>query len=566
MASAPLTAADPAGALVPRYDQAIHAGMNRDTTIWWALDIAEARSMITAIAFGTAAPVSAQTLLAAVRIADLNENAIHLLASYRGRRSMIRQPIADYVPRESWSVLADLIVAVVADYPVNAPLTRKITSILFIDPVMNISQADPETHPDIVLVSVGGEVPDDRSMWTIRASEQRYSNLIHHLPSALIQVDSRPMSPIFADLRDRGITEIGAYLDEHPKLSAHSREIVKVTLANRKAVKLFGADCPEALVGSVGFVFAASPETAKRVITAHFEGRRSYSERMKLRRFDGVLRDVELSVTYPTPPERLDITLLMFEDVTERLRTETQLRQLQADFSRAGRIATLGELATSIAHEVSQPLSAIVTNAETSLRWLAREDANLPKVEQLTQRIAESALRAHEIVQRIRGMAARHAPEPMPLDINAVIEEALLFVHHDMESRSIALSVALAPALPVIVGDRVQLQQVIVNLLLNSIQAIGQHGPRAGRIEVRTEAGAEGSVVVIIRDNGPGIAADDFDRVFEGFFTTKEDGIGIGLAICHSIITAHGGRIAASNHAEGGARFEIRLPPTPPYP
>jgi signal transduction histidine kinase len=220
----------------------------------------------------------------------------------------------------------------------------------------------------------------------------------------------------------------------------------------------------------------------------------------------------------------------------------------------------LGELATSIAHEVNQPLSAIVTNAETSLRWLSREDPNLAKVGQLTTRIVENARRASDIVQRIRGMAARRAPERALLDLNEVVEEALLFVRHEIEYRSIDLSVRLGRNLPRIMGDRVQLQQVIVNLLINAVQALGQDAGPKGRIDVDTTTEADGMVGFAIRDAGPGISQDNLDRIFDSFFTTKDDGMGIGLAICQSIIAAHGGMISVSNHVDGGALFRFSLP------
>lgn len=552
--------------LVPRFDHPIHRPMDRETAAWWALDISRARPLIDAIAAGERQISDTRAFVDNVLIADIDHNNVHLLAPYGAGSSMIGQPVPAYWPPESWSVLVELILAAVADFPRGAPRSRRVTSIAFTDAVLNISIDEDGTNPDLVFLSVGGRVADNRSLWSVRASDERYRTLIHHLPFALIQVDSRAMLPIFEGLQRDGITDIVAWLGAHPEMVIESRNVVRITDANRNAVHLFGARDVADLLGSVDHVFAVSPDTAARVIAAHFEGRRSHVEVMKLRRFDGELRDVELSVTYPTPPERLDITLLMFEDVTEKLRTETQLRQLQADFSRAGRIATLGELATSIAHEVSQPLSAIVTNAETSLRWLARDDRNLAKVEQLTQRIAESAHRAHEIVQRIRGMASRHMPETRRLQINEAIEDALLFVRHDVDARSIELAVALEPEIVPVLGDRVQIQQVIVNLLLNSIQALAQREAITGRIEVRTDHGDDGWTIVSVRDDGPGIAAGNLDRVFDGFFTTKEDGIGIGLAICHSIITAHGGRISAANHPEGGALFEIRLPPAPPAP
>src|SRR5690606_15839615 len=181
---------------------------------------------------------------------------------------------------------------------------------------------------------------------------------------------------------------------------------------------------------------------------------------MKLRTLDGRVLDVRFSVTYPEPLVELDTTIFSLEDMTERLQMETQLRQIQADFSHAARIATLGELTSSIAHEVNQPLAAIMTNAETSLRWLARAEPDIGKVRQLTARIAASARRADNIVQRIRSMAIKQSPDPVALELNDVVRESLLFVHNEIERRGIRVTTTYSRDLPTVVGDRIQLQQV----------------------------------------------------------------------------------------------------------
>ena len=190
------------------------------------------------------------------------------------------------------------------------------------------------------------------------------------------------------------------------------------------------------------------PGSPKRVMVAHFEGRRNFFEETRILAFDGTIIDVLFTVTYPVLPEQLDTTFITMQDISERLNTEQQLRKLQADFAHTGRIATLGELATSIAHEINQPLAAIVTNGETSLRWLARADQNTEKVTQLTTRIVSNARRASEIIHRIRGMAAKHEPEKRLIDLNEVVEEALLFIRHDIDSKSIVLSTTFAPDFP----------------------------------------------------------------------------------------------------------------------
>jgi signal transduction histidine kinase len=524
----------------------------------WQVDLSHVRALIDTVAAGDEWADWVAALLHGARIVDANTRSLELVGAPSAREIILGQPVANFCPQESWNALAALIVAVAND-PTHAARTQAVNSFMLRDAILTVWGTP--CMADTVWVQVDGEVADDRSFWAVRASEQRYRRLIHHLPGALLQVDARPMGAVFYQLRAEGVTDIIAHLDAHPGLVEQACAIVRVTDANGGAARLMGASGVADLIGSVAFIFARTPETARNVVIAHFEGRRSHIERIKLETSDGRLLDVELTVTFPTPPERLDVTLLTLEDVTDRLRTEAQLRQLQEEHARAARISTLGELASSIAHEVNQPLAAIAMNAETSLRWLQRDEPNLAKVEQLTRRIADSARHASEIVQRIRGMASRHVPEPAPLDLNAVVEEALMFVCHDIETRAILLSVRLDIGLPRVLGDRVQLQQVVVNLLVNSLQALA--GVEKGRIELATGPDGAGGVRFSIRDTGPGIAPEAIDRVFEGFFTTKAEGMGIGLAVCQSIIAAHGGAITAANHEQGGACFHFSLPSIP---
>ncbi|WP_225767758.1 ATP-binding protein [Inquilinus sp. Marseille-Q2685] len=530
----------------------------------WTLDTAGVRRFMTSrMAGGELCRADwVGGVLGRALVVDLDERGVHLLGGFGGRDEMIGRPIADFWPPESRADLAEMIAEVATDRSPGAKRTRGIGSLLLRDPVVTVSRLH-EDGAGIVRVTVTGPVRDPRSYWAVRASEERYRNLIRHMPNPLLRIDATAMVPVFARLKAEGVYDLDSYLDSHPELLDLAKRSVRVTEINPSAAALFGAARAADLLGPVDYLFEASPDTPRRIMVAHFEGRRSHAELIKLRRLDGRLRDVQFAVTYPAPPELRDVTVVSLDDVTDRLRTEAQLRQLQADFARAARISTLGELATSIAHEVNQPLAAIFTNAETSLRWLSRDEPNLAKVAQLTTRIVASARHANEIVQRIRAMTARHAPEWRPLDLNEVVEEALPFLRHDIESRAIRLSTKLGLGLPRVIGDRVQLQQAIVNLLVNGVQAIGQAGAQDGHIELGTGLGPAGEVVCTVRDDGPGIPEEDLDRIFEGFFTTRDEGMGLGLAICRSIMTAHGGGIAASNRPEGGACFRLWLPAEP---
>lgn len=249
------------------------------------------------------------------------------------------------------------------------------------------------------------------------------------------------------------------------------------------------------------------------------------------------------------------------QDVTRRRLSEAALAKARSELAHVARITSLGVLTASIAHEVNQPLAAIVTNGQTGLRWLNRPEPNIGKARELTERVVADARRASEIIDRIRAMAAGRAPEQTLLSLDDVVEQALIFLRHEFQSKSTSVSLEPAPALPQVVGDRTQLQQVIVNLAINAVQAMAQSGSARRIICVRTMPSDPASVCCLIEDSGPGIDPAHLPHLFDTFFTTKDAGMGMGLPISRSIIEAHGGRIRADNDSTlGGARFRFELP------
>ncbi|SKB87764.1 ATP-binding protein [Sphingopyxis flava] len=497
-------------------------------------------------------------LLEAARIVDVNERTARLVGGNRGRELMKGQSVASFWPVASRAILAELIVQAFLDSEGKRFHRWLASDGILREPLVTIWRAGAD-RPGHLFITVNGTADDDRSYLFLRASEARYRKLVHYMPVALWQVDASHMGKIYADLRSRGVTDFGKYLDDHPELVGLAASSVPVTDVNRSAIELMGGKDAQDLIGPAGYLFTESPECLRRVMIGRFSGDRNYSELMKLRTLDGRVLDVRFSVTYPEPLVELDTTIFSLEDMTERLQMETQLRQIQADFSHAARIATLGELTSSIAHEVNQPLAAIMTNAETSLRWLARAEPDIGKVRQLTARIAASARRADNIVQRIRSMAIKQSPDPVTLELNEVVRESLLFVQNEIEQRGIRVTTTYSRDLPTVVGDRIQLQQVIVNLIINAVHAV--EGLDETEREILVVTGVEGgSATFTLKDNGPGIAPEHLGRIFDGFFTTKPQGMGIGLAICQSIVTAHGGAVSASNRTGGGAQFRVTLP------
>ncbi|HLZ66995.1 MAG TPA: AAA family ATPase [Aliidongia sp.] len=247
-------------------------------------------------------------------------------------------------------------------------------------------------------------------------------------------------------------------------------------------------------------------------------------------------------------------------DITERKRGEEAVRNAQADLERAARLTTMGELAASIAHEISQPLAAMVTNGGVCLRWLARDKPDLDEVRRAAERIVSDGLRAGDIIRSVRALATKSGPEMTQLDINDAIREVLTLMHSELKDRHVSFEAELSDDLHPVLGDRVQLQQVIVNLIMNGIEAMSTavHQPRM--LRVRSQVDGPGHVLIAVEDSGPGLAPDAVDRLFAPFFTTKPSGMGMGLSICRSIVDAHGGRLWALPQPVRGAVFQFTVP------
>jgi PAS domain S-box-containing protein len=247
-------------------------------------------------------------------------------------------------------------------------------------------------------------------------------------------------------------------------------------------------------------------------------------------------------------------------DVTAAKSAEAQLQEAKAELAHVTRVTTLGELSASIAHEMGQPLASIVTDGEASLRWLDRPQPDLDEVRACVKRMIGDGRRAAEIVQRVRSLARRAAPQKTQLEINDVVRDVVSLINREVSDHRVALRLELASGLPPLLGDRVQLQQVLMNLVINGMQAMDDVGDRPRELLIESSQDGQGQLVVAVRDTGMGIDADNAGRVFAPFFTTKLQGMGMGLPICRSIIEAHGGEISASNNATHGATFRFSLP------
>jgi PAS domain S-box-containing protein len=258
--------------------------------------------------------------------------------------------------------------------------------------------------------------------------------------------------------------------------------------------------------------------------------------------------------------EQVEAVLSIVRDLTALARASEALRSAQADLAHVNRVATMGQLTASIAHEVNQPIAAAVINAQAALRWLRTEPPDLGEVRQALDRVLESGRRAGDVIGRIRAVIAKAPPTKSRFDLNEAVSDVIALTRNEALKHGVAVQTSLARNLPSVEGDRVQLQQVILNLIMNAIEAMSgaEEGPR--ELQVSAETDAAGDVLVTVRDTGPGLDPKSMARVFEAFYTTKREGMGMGLAICRSIVEDHGGRLWASANEPRGAVFQLTLP------
>jgi PAS domain S-box-containing protein len=282
----------------------------------------------------------------------------------------------------------------------------------------------------------------------------------------------------------------------------------------------------------------------------------------RLRRFDGEYRWFSFQAV-PLRDESGNIVKWYGSstDIEERKRAESALHDARTALAHASRVTMLGEISATIAHEVNQPLAAIITNGQACLRFLRHETPDLEDVRGALEWIVKDGNRASGIIQRVRGLLKNTGIQKTPLDVNDVIGEVAALLQRELDAQDVILRLELAPALPPAIADRVQIQQVIINLTMNGVDALQAINDRPRGLLVRSSRNEAGQVVVAVKDSGVGISLENASRVFYPFFSTKPGGLGIGLSICRSIIEDHGGRLWTSDDRDGpGATFQFSLP------
>ena len=509
-------------------------------------------------------PGFVREMVRATRILDVNERTVSMF----GKREAIVQSLDPFWPDESLPVFAASVLASIERKPhFSAEAVFQSLDGQRFDTLFTVSYPPELRTSARFLVGIIDITQTKRARAAQERSERRYRDFFHFLPVALLRLEGRDVIEVFREAREAGVKDFRSHLNSHPELLDRLLDGLKIAELNRRATEVLrGASCEEFTGVSVARYWTESREIFKDVMSARFSGQDGYETQLRMVTQDGTVIDALFFAAFGPITGEEHTSLVGLIDVTDRVKVQDMLAKIQADIAHAARVSVLGELTASIAHEVSQPLTAIEANTEASLIWLGHAEPNIAEVRELSARTAAEVQRAADILQRIRSMAMRATPIKAPVSINPLIDEAVLFLAHELTRHGIELKLDLEQELPLLIGDRVQLQQVIINLAINAIQSMAAEQVMPKVLSVRTFSRWPTSQIIEVEDTGPGIKPDALDRLFDGFFTTKTTGMGIGLAICRSIIEAHGGHIAARNLSDRpGAAFTIDLPLLPPH-
>ncbi|WP_287306027.1 ATP-binding protein [Mesorhizobium sp.] len=389
-------------------------------------------------------------------------------------------------------------------------------------------------------------------------SERRYRRMFDSSRIGVIEEDWSAVRTELANLAEAG-TSISDHLAANPDFYARARRLIKILDVNAALLSMVSAHDRMQLLTTLDDVLGAADTTFAGALVAFARGDAFYEGETEMVSSDGKSFPVLFTITFPSSPDDGGKALVYVMDITERKRAQDAIQQAQAELAHAARVATLGELTASIAHEVSQPLMAVVTNGEAGMRWLRREPPEFNEVEIALGRVVAEGRRASDIVKRIRAFLMKAPSHRDELALSALLEDAAALVQRELAKVNVQLKIELQPHLPNIRGDRVQLQQVLVNLMINAAHAMA--GQRGARMQFITAAKTEvNDIEIIVRDTGPGIPHEHLQRLFEPFFTTKPDGMGMGLAICKTTVEAHGGRMTVESLPGQGATFRVTLP------
>lgn len=389
------------------------------------------------------------------------------------------------------------------------------------------------------------------------AAERLHAEAFNRASTSIWVENWTEVGEVITALRHKGIDPV-AYLETHPDLVQRLHQSVLITDVNDVTMDLIGVWDKTQLIGRLAEVVPASSKTFDHWLLALARGDRFYRAESRVTRYDGTVRDCLVTAALPENQERFGSIFVNVLDVTDYKADQARLATAERDIARASRLLTMGTLTASIAHEVNNPLAAVITNAEASLRWLRRPTANLAEVEAAITGAIEAARRAQEVVDRTRRLVTETPHKLGKLSVAETIHDVVLLLERELQDGQITIDVKVDPTTPPVMADVVEVQQVLINLLLNAIHAM--KGANSEHDILVNAQPLDGRVEIAISDCCVGIAPEQLDRLFDPFYSTKANGMGMGLSVCKACVEAHGGRLQVSSTHYAGSTFTFTLP------
>ncbi|BAK65750.1 two-component system sensor histidine kinase [Sphingobium sp. SYK-6] len=355
-----------------------------------------------------------------------------------------------------------------------------------------------------------------------------------------------------------GVRDMQAHFAAHPDQLREIRRHVIIKDVNQFAVSRSRAPDKQALLGSLDGLLPDTDQTFVQWLVAFANGDSFYRSETHITLPDGEAVDTLFTAGLPTDMQQFEDILVSDLDITEYKATQARLAQAELDMARAVRVSTMGALTASIAHEINSPLAAIVANAEASLRWMRRHQPDLVEAEQALECVLTAAMRTKAVVEQTRAFLSNAPLKPAPQDMARLVHDAIILIDRELRTHGISTHVDAHDGLPPVMADAVNIQQVLVNLMMNAAQAMeGVDGAKDLTIAIRHE---EDRLHIEVRDRGIGIDRASLETIFDPFYSSRPDGMGMGLAICRTCISAHGGRIWAESSLGEGSTFHFDLP------
>ncbi|OEC96097.1 MULTISPECIES: ATP-binding protein [unclassified Rhizobium] len=392
-------------------------------------------------------------------------------------------------------------------------------------------------------------------------SEARYRSIFDRTRVALWERDFSKLRSYLMDVRAQGVVDIKAYARVNPTLIDHCGSLIKAVAANQAAGELLGAKSSGTGIPQRALI--TGQEKFLDMLQAIMDGDGTFEDKVEVQTDEGENKLVLLSISLPEDPAAFGRVVVSMVDITQRELALRARAEAQAELTKASKAAIAGAMSASLAHELNQPLGAIVINAQTLLRWLDREPPDLPAVRRSAERMIRDGQRASELIHNARRVLSSSNNDLESIDLSSLIDETLALMEHELQQSKTAVLVDCSPHIPAVVTVKIELQQVLINLITNAIQAMDEAGCHERSVKITVARPDTEHVCIIVRDTGPGIGDDVKSKLFAPFFTTKATGMGMGLSICRSTLEARGGSLDGANHPEGGAVFEMRLPMRP---